>query len=128
MLVGSPFLPAGLFLFGWTAEYRVHWIAPVLGMAFFVVGTYLCFLSVSMYITDCYGPSHGASAMAGQTMLRYALGAVFPLFALQMFSALGVDWASTLLGLLTTLLGVFPWLLLWIGPTLRQRQKYANTN
>lgn len=38
---------------------------------------------------DCYGPLHGASAMAGNTMLRYILGSIFPLFTLQMYERLG---------------------------------------
>ncbi len=29
MPVGAILLPAGLFIYGWTAEYRTHWIAPV---------------------------------------------------------------------------------------------------
>ncbi len=28
---GAILLPAGFFIYGWTAEYRVHWIVPILG-------------------------------------------------------------------------------------------------
>ena len=27
--VGAVLLPVGLFIYGWTAEYHTHWIAPV---------------------------------------------------------------------------------------------------
>lgn len=31
-------LPVGLFIYGWTAEYRVHWIVPMLGVVIFCIG------------------------------------------------------------------------------------------
>jgi MFS family permease len=31
-------LPAGLFLYGWTAQYAVHFIVPMLGVAVFSCG------------------------------------------------------------------------------------------
>lgn len=36
-----------------------------------------------MYMVDCYGPMNGASAMAANGILRYSLGAIFPLFTTQ---------------------------------------------
>lgn len=29
--LGAILLPAGFFLYGWTAQYKVHWIVPILG-------------------------------------------------------------------------------------------------
>jgi len=29
-MFGIPFLPIGLFIYGWTAEYKVHWIVPII--------------------------------------------------------------------------------------------------
>lgn len=127
-LVASPILPAGLFLFGWAAEYKTHWIAPIIGMALISCGHFLVFMTTTMYITDCYGPLHGASAMAGNTMLRYCIGAIVPLFAIQLFTSLGFGWASSLLAFVGVVLGMFPWVLLWYGQKLRERQKYANSN
>jgi MFS family permease len=37
-MIGSVMIPASLFLFGWTAEYSVHWIVPVIAEAFFGCG------------------------------------------------------------------------------------------
>jgi len=28
---GSPFIPIGLFIYGWTAQYEVHYIVPLFG-------------------------------------------------------------------------------------------------
>lgn len=47
MIWFSPFVAGGLFLYGWTAYYKVHWIVPILGTslmgfgAFFVIVSYL---------------------------------------------------------------------------------------
>ncbi|EOA87784.1 uncharacterized protein SETTUDRAFT_28082 [Exserohilum turcica Et28A] len=93
-VAGAPCITIGLFLFGWSVAYRLHWIVPTIAEAFFGAGNMLIFMSCVMYITDTYGPMYGASAMAGNTILRYILGAVFPLFAVQMFKRLGPQWTS----------------------------------
>lgn len=31
--VGAILLPAGFFIYGWTAQYRVQWIVPEIGLA-----------------------------------------------------------------------------------------------
>lgn len=41
-------LPAALFLFGWTAEYRLHWIGPVTALAMFGCGMFLILMSATM--------------------------------------------------------------------------------
>jgi hypothetical protein len=38
-------IPIGIFWFGWTAEYRCHWILPILGTGAFGVGIVLLFVS-----------------------------------------------------------------------------------
>lgn len=41
---GALFLPAGLFIYGWTADYAVHWIAPIIGTAVVGVAQLLIFM------------------------------------------------------------------------------------
>lgn len=31
-------IPTGLFIYGWTIEYHVHWIAPMIGVCVFAFG------------------------------------------------------------------------------------------
>lgn len=50
--VGAIFLPAGLFIYGWTAEYKVHWIAPIIGTAVMGVGNLIIFM-VSPQLSQC---------------------------------------------------------------------------
>lgn len=38
MIAGGIALPAGLFIYGWSAQYAVHWIVPIIGTAFLGLG------------------------------------------------------------------------------------------
>lgn len=40
---------------------------------------------------------YSASAMAANGLLRYIMGAAFPLFTVQMYEKMGVQWATVLL-------------------------------
>jgi len=88
-----------LFWFGWTSG-RTHWIVPIIGSAFFSVGTFLLFNSVLNYLGDAY-PTYAASVLAGNDFMRSSFGAGFPLFATAMYNKLGVAWATSLLGFLS---------------------------
>ena len=45
MIWFSPFVGVGLFIYGWTAYYQVHWIAPVIGTAIIGFGAYFVLVS-----------------------------------------------------------------------------------
>ena len=123
--IGSFMLPVGLFWFAWTAKASIHWIVPVLATIFFGAGNLLVFFTAVMYQLDSYGPMMGASAMAANGILRYLAGAVFPLFSRQMYLAMGVGWATSLLGFVTVLLMPLPWILMKWGRVIRRKSKYA---
>lgn len=72
--VGAPLIGFSLFIFGWTAHFRTHWMGPVLAEALFGAGNLLVFLSATLYVLNFYGPRFGASAMAANTLLRYTVG------------------------------------------------------
>lgn len=73
---------------------------PIIGSAWFSVGTFLLFNSVLNYLPDAY-PEYAASVLAGNDFMRSSFGAGFPLFATAMYKNLGVDWASTTLAFLS---------------------------
>ena len=92
---------------------------------FFGAGNLLIFCSAVLYLIDTYQSVAGASAAAANGLLRYVCGAVFPLFTLQMYRALGVGWATSLLGFVTVALLPIPWVLFWYGERIRARSAYA---
>lgn len=70
---------------------------------------------------------YAASAIAGNTVCRSALAAVAPLWTEQMFSALGVGGAGSLIGGVACLLAPIPFLFYKYGKRIRQRSKFAPT-
>ena len=42
---GSLCIPVGLFIYGWTAYYKVHWIVPIIGTFFVGLGIMAVFVS-----------------------------------------------------------------------------------
>lgn len=126
-MIGSIGLPVGIFWFAWSARIDVHWIVPIFSLIPFAWGNMLIFVSAVLYTVDVYQAANGASAVAANGLLRYVLGATFPLFTLQMYQNLGFGWASSLLGFISVALLPVPWALFRWGPVIRQRSSYNGT-
>jgi hypothetical protein len=94
-------------------------------MAVMGVGNMIIFLSISLYLIDCYG-IFSASALAANTVVRSIGGGVLPLAGLRMFSALGIGWGTSLLGFIAVAMIPIPILILRFGERLRRRQDMTN--
>jgi hypothetical protein len=123
-MVGCALNPASLFWFGWAADAGAYWPSPVVAAVPFAVGNIMVYSSGALYIMNAYGSLHGASALSANSLLRYAGGGAFPLFTVQMFSSLGVGWASSLLGFVSVALVPVPWVLYKYGSRIRARSQY----
>lgn len=86
------------------------------------MGVEIIFMALTSYLSDGYG-TLTASALASAAIMRSVLGALLPLLAQPMYGALGVGWASSLLGFVTLAMAVVPFLLLKFGGGLRRRSK-----
>jgi multidrug resistance protein len=118
-------VPIGLLIYGWSAEYLVHWIVPDIGLFIFGMGTIAAFQCVTTYLVDTYA-RYAASAVAAVTILRSLAGFTFPLFAPSMFDALGNGWGNTVLALAAVGIGIPIPILLWMfGEKLRKRSNFA---
>ncbi|CAL1706392.1 unnamed protein product [Somion occarium] len=125
-MAAAPLFAISFFWFGWTSYPSVSYWAPM--MAGLVMGFSIIwiFLGLFNYIIDAY-LFVAASALAGSTVMRSCFGASFPLFATQMYEGLNPRWASTLLGLLSTLMAPIPFVLFKYGHVLRRHSKFAPT-
>jgi hypothetical protein len=85
-MIGSLFLPVGLFLFSWTNYPSIHWSVSIIGTAPFGFGLVLVFLSIMNYLIDAY-VIYAASVLAANSMLRSLFGASFPLFTTCKFTS-----------------------------------------
>jgi hypothetical protein len=126
-MFGSVCLPVSLFWFGWTVQYRIHWINAVIAEAIFGCGNLLIFMSATLYVLNFYGPRYGASANAVNGFVRYLVCAAFPLFIVQMYRGLGTGWASSLLGFVSLVTMFIPWVLYRQGPRMRERSQYIKS-
>ncbi|UZJ55992.1 hypothetical protein CBS101457_005312 [Exobasidium rhododendri] len=121
--VGMIILPCGLLLFGWTAAARVHFMIPLIGSFLVGVGSILPFQSILVYLVDAFIP-YSASATACAVLVRCVLAAAFPLFAQQMFVAIGYGWGSTVLAVVSLLGLPVPIILYLHGEKIRTRFKF----
>ncbi|CAK7264324.1 hypothetical protein SEPCBS119000_000930 [Sporothrix epigloea] len=124
-MAGSIFLPIGLFWYAWASQPGGHWAAVAASGVPFGLGAFVLFLSSIVYLVESYGSSSAASALAANGLIRYMLGAVFPLFTFQMYETLGIHWAGSLFALLSLALLPIPWLLFKHGHKLRARSCFA---
>lgn len=124
--IGGVLLPISLAVFAATAAPNVHWFGPVFAGGMFGCAMLLIFMAGVAYMVDAY-LAVAASAMAANSFLRSLFAAVFPLFTLQMFNALGASWALGVLGLVCAAAAPIPFAFLLLGHRVRQRSAYATS-
>ncbi|CAK7217015.1 hypothetical protein SCUCBS95973_003008 [Sporothrix curviconia] len=120
----SLLLPAGLVIYGWTADRHVHWIVPMLGTGVMGVGMIGIMMCAQTYLIDAY-TVHAASVLAANSVLRSTLGALLPLCGLQLYDAIGLGWGNTLLAGIALLLAPILWLLRIYGERIRTNPRFS---
>lgn len=123
--VAAILIPAGLFIYGWTAQTHRHWIAPNTGAFLFGTGTIISFQCMQTYMVDTY-TRFAASALAASAFLRSIAGFGFPLFAPYMYEALQYGWGNSVLAFIAIAIGIPAPIFLWrFGEALRRKSTYA---
>jgi multidrug resistance protein len=120
--LAAPCLVISFFWMGWTSFDSISFWSPMLAGGLLGFSVLNVFVGLFNYIVDAYLPL-AASALAGNTVMRSAAGAGFPLFTTQMFDTLTVKWACTLLGGLALLMMPIPFVLVKYGPKIRAMSK-----
>ena len=124
MILGSFMLPIGLFWFAWTSDKDITWVPQVVAGVPIGMGIFMIFLQGLNYLIDVY-LMFANSAMSANTIVRSVAGAAFPLFATEMYHAMGVKWATSLLGFLTVAMIPVPILFYIYGKKIRAMSKFA---
>jgi len=120
MMITSAALPAGLLIYGWSAQHHVVWIVPDIGASLMAAGIMGSFLPIQGYLVDHY-TLYAASALGAASSFRSLAGFGFPLFADTMFRKLGLGWGNTLLALLALAIGgPAPYVFYTYGARLRE--------
>ncbi|KAK2462833.1 hypothetical protein APHAL10511_005145 [Amanita phalloides] len=122
---GAVFLVIATFWLGWTGGYKAApWYVPALSTILLGAGISSIFMSSLSYLVDTY-LMYSASAFAVNTIVRSAVAAAFPLFTVQMFTKLHINWAATLVGSIALLFAPSPFLLYRYGAKIRQKSQFA---
>jgi hypothetical protein len=117
---GSLAIPIGLFIYGWTVDKHVHWIAPEIGNAVTGFGMIIILMCIQTYLVDAF-LNHAASAIAACTVLRSLAGGVLPLCGLKLYDKIGMGWGNTLLAFIALAMAPIPILFYFLGEKLRAR-------
>ncbi|KAH8925806.1 MFS polyamine transporter [Atractiella rhizophila] len=128
MVPATIVLPLGLLLFGWAAEKKWHWIVCDIGLAFIAWGMIGNFQCIIGYLVDSF-TLYAASALAAVTFFRSLCGFAFPLFASNMYDAVGYGWGNTILAGFAIVVGcpAVP-LIYFYGKRIRAASKFAKTS
>ncbi|KAJ9639541.1 hypothetical protein H2199_006576 [Coniosporium tulheliwenetii] len=122
---GSLLFTAGIFWYGWSSYPHVHWIVPTIAIGTVGIGIYEIYMAVVNYLADAY-EKYAASALSAASLGRNTFGAFLPLATQSLYTNLGFQWASSLLGFIGLVLSLAPVVLLWKGPQIRRRSPFMN--
>ena len=96
----------GMFVYGWSSSAALHWMAPTVGLAMVGFGTTAVIVGNANYLVDAYS-KYAASALGAVGLVENLSIAFLPLAATAMYTNLGFQWASSLLGFVS--LYLWPW-------------------
>lgn len=86
--VAAFMMPAALLWYGWTAQYGVHWAAPMVANFFFGVGNMLLFAAATTMLTE-FMPKKASSGVALNNFVRNVFSFAGTLLAEPLINAIG---------------------------------------
>ena len=116
-------MPIGLIIYGWSAQYQVQWIVPIMGTFFVGLAMITIFMPLGTYFVDAF-TRYAASAMAANTVLRSLGGGLLPLAGRKMFIALGLGWGNSLLAFISIALLPMVWFFIKYGERIRTHPRF----
>lgn len=123
MSVGFVVAPAGLLLYGWSAQAHVQYVVvPIVGTALVGFAAYTVTIPVTTYLADVFA-TYRASAMSALTMARNAVSLLLPLAGPPLYRALGLGWGNSVLAFGALALVPVPLVLLRYGERLRRSSR-----
>lgn len=102
LMLGIP----GILIYGWAAQYTIHWIVVDIGAMLFTCGSFMFTQALLAYLIDEFTQKHAASAGASSRLATYLFAFFFPIFAPQLYEKLGYGWGASLLGFIFAALAI----------------------
>ncbi len=118
----GPSVPIGIFWYGWTARYAVHWIVPIIGTIFVGLGAVVITASAQLYMMGHVRSARGGISVGGYPpLIRNASGAFLALAANPLYERFGLGWGNSVLGFITIAFMPVPILFYKYGRWLREK-------
>ena len=121
-LVGAIGMPIGLLIYGWTTQYRLHWIVPLIGTAVVGCAFYLASVPLQAYLVDAY-TIYAASAIAATVASRCVVAALMPLAAPLLYKKLGPGEGNTVLAVIAIVFIPLPLYVMRYGERIRRHDE-----
>lgn len=118
--IGCLMPPVGLLVYGWTIQYCVHWIVPILATTLIGTGNVIIYMSLQMFLVESF-TIFATSALAAMTVVRSLAAALLPLSGLELYDTLGVGWGNSLLAFIIMLFVPIALIIKKAGAKLRKR-------
>ncbi|KAH6870964.1 major facilitator superfamily domain-containing protein [Thelonectria olida] len=123
------FLAAGsLFWIGFTADPKIHYLAPIFGTAVYVWGNAMVLISFISYLFDAYPPAGTLSALTSAACFRLVCAGIVPIFILDMLKDLNGKWTFSIFGIISAVMVLFPFILYRFGSTWRMKSAYSQAS
>lgn len=117
-----------MFVYGWTSYKYLHWVIPCIGLVMVGAGIQTVVCAACDYLEDAYASSdYGATAVSALAFLENIFGSFLPFAASKMYSTLGFQWASSLVGILALIISIGPLVFLWKGRWFRERSIFMSS-
>ncbi|KAE8381342.1 MFS general substrate transporter [Aspergillus bertholletiae] len=126
MLGGAPAVPIGLFWMGWTTNPLTSIWSPLVASALVGFGMATIFISAYLYIIDSYS-IYSPSALAFMSFTRYLVSGGVMIAGGTIYERYGVPYTLSVLGAISALMAVIPYLLYFYGPAIRRMSKHVAT-
>ena len=120
MVVGTVIFPMGLFFYGWSAEYHLFYIVPMIGTATVGLGYFITNIPLQAYFVDTF-KHYAASAIAATVVFRCVVATVLPLAAPPLYRRLGLGWGNSILGFIAVAFIPIPLIMMRLGERLRSK-------
>lgn len=124
-MIGAPSIPISFFWMGWTCFPNISIWSPLSASVLFGFGMFAVFMSTNMYLVNTY-EAYAASALTMVTLVRFVGSGGMIVIAIPMYKNLGPHWALTLIGLISVIFTLVPYLFFRYGPWVRSQSKFAN--
>ena len=124
LIAAAVVLPLGFLLYGWTLEYHVQYIVPLIGTTMAGFSLLLANIAPETYVVDVY-KVHGASAIAGGVFFRATCGAFLPLIGPPLYQHIGYGWGNSVLALIGAVFVPPLILLMMYGDWFRSKDRFG---